>query len=107
MVFRVAIIAVLGACGTSAGKEEVECGASWATDPPTEGTCDAACAEMTTTTGPACTTNIYASTGKIVCDATFEYDGERGCCYDKGMVGRVTGAGEPERDRRVFFLTCD
>jgi hypothetical protein len=102
-----AVLAVAGCGGGSSSdaKLEVECGASWVTSPATPGTCDLACEEMTTGSGPTCQTGVNAGAG-IVCASTFEVDGDRGCCFDLGMVGRVVAPNEPKRDRRVFFLSC-
>jgi len=106
-VLMIVSIVTFTACASTAGKDEVACGASWEETPPIEGTCDSACAEMMVGSGPSCTTNIAYSTGKVVCNSTFEYDGERGCCFDTGRVSQVAGTGEPDRRRRVFFLSCD
>ncbi len=101
-------IVTMAACASTAGKDEVPCGASWEANPPIEGTCDSACAEMMVGSGPSCTTSVTYSTGKVACASTFEYDGERGCCFDTGRVSQVGGiSGEPNRRRRVFFLSCD
>jgi hypothetical protein len=109
-VRAIAIAIVLAACGgdgkTSAGKSEVTCGASWDRSPPVAGTCDEACVEMTTGTGPTCNTGVIATGGTVICQTTFEVDGEAGCCFDLQMPGRVTAPNEPTRDRRVFFLSC-
>ena len=106
---RCLLLVVLAACGGGdgepPGKEEVTCGASWGTA--VAGSCDSACVEMMTGTGPSCATTIQTGSGTIMCQTTFDFEGERGCCYDAGMPSAVRGAGEPARMRRVFFLSCD
>ena len=101
------VLVVLAACGGGGdppGKDEVTCGGTW--DPAIAGTCDNACVEMMTGTGPSCSTNVNAAGGIVQCPTTFEFEGERGCCFDAGRPSSVNGAGEPQRMRRVFFLSC-
>ncbi len=100
------LLAGCGSGGSDAAKSEVECGASWVQDPPIAGTCDLACMEMTEGTGPGCTTQIMTGNGVVGCSATFEVDGDVGCCFDAGQPSRVVSPNEPKRDRRVFFLSC-
>lgn len=106
-IFAISLIAACGGSSAPPGKDEVTCGASWNTTPPIAGTCDEACAEMVAATGPPCGTGIQYSTGEIVCRSTFEIDGERGCCFDLGVAGQISGQHEPKRTRRVFFLSCN
>ena len=98
------VLAACGGGGDPPGKDEVTCGGSWGTS--IAGTCDNACVEMMTGTGPSCATTIQAGTGTIMCQATFDFEGERGCCFDAGRPSAVRGIGEPSRMRRVFFLSC-
>lgn len=104
------LLAVLSGCGdggsTPPGKTEVTCGSTWDRTPQIAGSCDSACAEMVVGTGAACGTGIQHSGGEITCGTTFEIEGERGCCFDLGMEGSITGPNEPKRTRRVFFVSC-
>ena len=104
--FAIVLLVACGGGSSAPGKDEVTCGASWDRTPPVAGTCDEACAEMMTGTGSSCGTGIQHSSGEVVCQTTFEFEGERGCCFDLGMEGRVSGQTEPSRMRRVFFLSC-
>jgi hypothetical protein len=104
---RALVLVLLTACGGDSdppGKAEVTCGASWGTT--IAGSCDEACVEMKTGTEPSCATDIAANGGEVVCPMTFDFEGERGCCFDLGLEGRVSGPNEPRRTRRVFFLSC-
>jgi hypothetical protein len=105
----VVLVVVIAACGANdTGKAEVTCGASWDKTPPVAGTCDSACIDTMTGSGASCTTTIVYGPGggNYVCASTFDFEGVRGCCLDIGMLGQISGGSEPERQRRVFFLTC-
>ena len=104
----IVVIAACAGCTNDTGKTEVACGASWDTTPAVAGTCDSACVEMMTGSGASCTTTIvYGSGGNYVCASTFDFEGVRGCCLDIGRLGQINGGTEPERQRRVFFLSCN
>lgn len=79
------------------------------------GYCDGACTvppQMPSNQpGPDCETNISKPDGTpLSCSRSFEYDGILGCCFDADKATTIeelgSGASEPSRDRRVFFLTC-
>ncbi len=96
-------------------RADVDCDAAWVIPSSERASCDVGCQVPPTAadlTGAGCDTRIIftpigGTQGPYHCDATFEFDGNRGCCLDYGTSAMTTGdGGEPARTRRVFFLSC-
>lgn len=108
-------VVVFGACSEEGPgpKDEATCGETWITEGYVGSKCDLACEQRPSVSiliGAACDTNVSSSGNTVRCDATFEdQSGQVGCCTSIGGVDTRIGAGisgEPDRTRRVFFLTC-
>jgi len=109
------VVVASGACSEEGPgpKDEATCGETWITEGYVGSKCDLACEQRPSVSillGAACDTNVSSQGSTVTCDATFEdQSGQIGCCTSLGGVDNRIGPGvknEPDRTRRVFFLTC-